>query len=301
MLRHLGENSTFFKNLKYSLIGFFFSAITPAASGGQPMQVYYMHKDGISIGSSTFTLLINITCVLFVTITLSLVNLFFNYQYMDPGLIAFFVFGTFINACAIVLFLVAIFSEKTLDKLMNFVKKLLQKHTARRIKRIEKLTLLNRELLISRVNEKYEKRINKIDEQTGKYKENAKLIKQNKKIVLKTLLLYYIQYILYYLISYWAYKAIGLKDHTWFEVTSLQSIVYATVSGIPSPGAVGVSEAAYMGLFKNVIPTHLVNSVMLLVRVMNFYLFVLISGIVVLFTMIKTSKKEEDKIEGKKE
>ena len=30
------------KCVKYSFIGFFFNAITPSASGGQPMQVYYI-------------------------------------------------------------------------------------------------------------------------------------------------------------------------------------------------------------------------------------------------------------------
>lgn len=34
--------------LPYALTGFFFSGITPFASGGQPMQLYHMHKDGIS-------------------------------------------------------------------------------------------------------------------------------------------------------------------------------------------------------------------------------------------------------------
>ncbi len=32
MLKHLGESTTFGKNLKYTCIGFFFSAITPAAT-----------------------------------------------------------------------------------------------------------------------------------------------------------------------------------------------------------------------------------------------------------------------------
>ena len=39
MLKALGEKSTFSQNIKYALIGFFFSGITPAASGGQPMQI----------------------------------------------------------------------------------------------------------------------------------------------------------------------------------------------------------------------------------------------------------------------
>ena len=54
ILRELGEKSKFIHNIKYTLIGFFFSSITPAASGGQPMQIYYMHKDKISVSSSTW-------------------------------------------------------------------------------------------------------------------------------------------------------------------------------------------------------------------------------------------------------
>ena len=33
----------------FSSVGFFFSCITPSASGGQPMQIYYMKKEKISI------------------------------------------------------------------------------------------------------------------------------------------------------------------------------------------------------------------------------------------------------------
>ena len=57
-LKALNEESTFLKNIKYALIGMFFSGITPAASGGQPMQIYYMYKDKISVANSTLALLI---------------------------------------------------------------------------------------------------------------------------------------------------------------------------------------------------------------------------------------------------
>ena len=33
----------------YSCVGFFFSAITPSATGGQPAQIYYMRKNKIPI------------------------------------------------------------------------------------------------------------------------------------------------------------------------------------------------------------------------------------------------------------
>ena len=59
---HLKKRSCFL----FSSVGFFFSCITPSASGGQPMQIYYMKKEKISIPVSTVILMI-------VTITYKLV------------------------------------------------------------------------------------------------------------------------------------------------------------------------------------------------------------------------------------
>ena len=50
----------------FSSVGFFFSCITPSASGGQPAQIYYMKKEKIPIPVSTLVLMI-------VTITYKLV------------------------------------------------------------------------------------------------------------------------------------------------------------------------------------------------------------------------------------
>ena len=69
-LKILGEKSIFLKNFKYTLIGFFFSSITPAASGGQPMEIYYMSRDGLNVANSTLTLLINLTSMQIATISI---------------------------------------------------------------------------------------------------------------------------------------------------------------------------------------------------------------------------------------
>ena len=76
---HLKKRTCFL----FSSVGFFFSCITPSASGGQPMQIYYMKKEKISIPVSTVILMIvtityklvlylglmlNIFCVTFMTI-----------------------------------------------------------------------------------------------------------------------------------------------------------------------------------------------------------------------------------------
>ena len=48
LLRRLGAKPKFSHCSLFSFVGFFYSAITPSASGGQPMQVLYMRRDGIS-------------------------------------------------------------------------------------------------------------------------------------------------------------------------------------------------------------------------------------------------------------
>ena len=42
MLKTFGIRTRRFSCFLYSCVGFFFSCITPSATGGQPMQIYYM-------------------------------------------------------------------------------------------------------------------------------------------------------------------------------------------------------------------------------------------------------------------
>lgn len=59
MLRLLHYNDVPKRNcVKYSFVGFFFSCITPSATGGQPMQLYYMNRDKVDISVGTVILMI---------------------------------------------------------------------------------------------------------------------------------------------------------------------------------------------------------------------------------------------------
>ena len=101
-----------------------------------------------------------------------------------------------------------------------------------------------------------------------------------------------IQFSIYYSIAYWTYRSLGFNSNNIFELTTMQSVLFATVSGIPSPGAVGVSEGAFIEIFRNIYPTHMIKSATLLHRGINFYLFVLISGIIVIVNDIKSRKEK---------
>lgn len=269
-LKALGENSTFYRNIKYALIGFFFSSVTPAASGGQPMQIYYMNKDKISVANSTLSLLINLTSMQIVTISIALISLCFNYEYMNSILIGLFVLGIFLNSIALGLLLVSVFSKRMTKGLIKIVIKILKFF---KIKNLE------------------EKK-NKLENELNKYQSSATYIKSNIKVILKTLLTTYIQFLIYYSISYWIYRAFGLKEYSILQIISMQSVLFATVSGIPSPGAVGVSEGGFLEIFRNVYSNNILNEAMLLNRGVNFYLFVIISSIIVMLYTVKDKKEE---------
>lgn len=270
-LKTLNEKSSFLKNFKYALIGFFFSSVTPAASGGQPMQIYYMYKDKISVSNSTLALLLNLTSMQITTISYAIISLLFNYQYLNKFLIIFFIVGILLNLSALILLLVGILSKRLSRGLINIAIRILKFFKVKNI----------------------EGKKEKFEEELVKYQKSAVYIKNNKKIMLKLLITTIIQFTFYYSTTYWTYRAFGFSEHNILEIIGMQAVLFATVSGIPSPGAVGVSEGAFMEIFRNVYQKSMMSSAVLLNRGINFYLFVIISAIVTLINHIKSGDEEE--------
>lgn len=274
-LKALKEKITFKQALKYAYIGFFFSAITPAASGGQPMQVYYIYKDNISVGNSTLSLLINLSSFQIITIPFAIICVFFYNESLTVGLKILFVIGIALNSTALMLLLIGIFSKRLSQWLIKVSIKILKFF---KVKKIE---------------EKQEK----LEKEVSNYQASAVYIRENKKMILKTIFTTFIQVLIFYSIPYWIYLSFGFSNFNIIQIIALQSILYATVSGIPLPGAVGVSEGGFMGIFASVFTVETISGAMLLNRGVSFYLYVLISGIVIIFTMIKSKKNNNMYVE----
>ena len=277
ILKELGEKSNFISNLRYTLIGFFFSAITPAASGGQPMEIYYMHKDNISVAHSTLALLMQLCSLQTVTITVGIISAVLHFEVLKSGLIYLLILGIILNSSALMLLIIAIFSKRLSEGLIKFAVKVLKFF---RIPNVEK-------------------KQEKLEKELESYQTSAKYIKEHRILMLKTVFTTVIQMIAYYSVPYWIYLAFGLTQYNVFEILTLQAVLYATVSGIPSPGSVGVSEGGFLGIFKNAFPETVISSAMLLTRVANFYLFIIISAIIVMVSTFR-EKRQEKKLENTK-
>ena len=151
-----------------------------------------MSKDGLNVANSTLALLINLTSMQIATISIGLISLIFNYQYMNTALMIFFVIGIVLNSSALALLLISICSKR--DKKQEWM-----------------------------------------ENELSKYQANAKYVKTHKVLILKTILTTYVQFLIYYSVPYWIYRSFGYNNSNIFEVLSMQAVLFATVSGIPSP------------------------------------------------------------------
>lgn len=268
ILKELEEKVSFFSAIKYTLSGFFFSAITPAASGGQPMEIYYMHKDNISVAHSTLTLLMQLCSFQIISISFGIISAIIHFDVLKNGLIYLFILGIALNSSALALLVIAIFSKRLSEGLIKFSVKVLKFFRIRNIE--EKREKLEKELV--------------------SYQTSAIYIKEHKLLMVKTLLTTAIQLLAYYSIPYWVYLSFGFNSQNIWQILTLQAVLYATVSGIPSPGAVGVSEGGFLGIFRKAFPEATISSAMLLSRGVNFYLLIIVSVIVVIVNTFREKK-----------
>lgn len=265
------ERITLRHGIKYALVGFFFSSVTPSASGGQPMQLYFMHWDGVKLSHGSLALLFELLSFQTVTIGLAIAGYFYRKQVILDAmgnLRYLLLLGILLNTVVMALLVCTIFFHKTLEKPVAAVLKL--------------ITLFSRD--------KAQALERKLAEQLQEYQKAAVYLRQNRAIFAKTLATTFLQILAMDAVPYFVYKGFGLDVYTVTEIMALQAVLYVAVSALPLPGALGVSESGFMMLFRTLFPTAVLPGAMMISRSISFYLFVLISGIAVAIFWISGKK-----------
>ena len=96
----------------FSSVGFFFSCITPSATGGQPAQIYYMKKEKIPIPVSTLVLMIVTITYKLVLVVIGVTLTIFGQGFIKAHLYRIrhiFYLGTALNVFCVVGMLVLVF------------------------------------------------------------------------------------------------------------------------------------------------------------------------------------------------
>lgn len=268
----LGYKTTLMKCINYSVYGFFFSSITPSASGGQPMQVYRMHKDNIKIAHSTLVLFVELLFFQTVTILFAVIGFFTQYSLLlkSIGSIKYLlVIGLMFNLIILIALILTIFSYSTVSKTVDFSISIL------RICGFSKADIISE----------------KIYAIISDYRECSSYIMRNKRIIIKTFITVCVQIFSLHSVPYWVYRSFGLNEYSIFLFIGVQAVLFIAVSALPLPGAVGASESGFLMLFKMLFPIPILGEAMLISRGISFYLFLLLTGIFILVTWLIKYKK----------
>lgn len=254
-----------FKNfwlaVKVTMIGQYYSNITPLASGGQPVQLYVLKDGNISLSNGTAILIskfllfqIGVTLYSFL-LAVYKIKLLVNF---NNSASIFVITGLTINMIMLTAIVLIAFNQHVLLKLCDFLLKIL--HKMHIVKNIEKI-------------------MNKTEKFISEYKNSIGKLKEDYYYTIKMFAITFIQLTVFFSTTYFVYKSFNLNESNILDLICLQSFLYMAVSFIPTPGTAGASEIGFVLLLGQLFPHSLISAALLLWRGVSFYFSLIFSGV----------------------
>ena len=256
-----------------SIIGLFYSGVTPAASGGQPMQMYHLHKEGVPVSLSASGVLVKF--VGFQSMLLLLAGLFLglNYAFVRETVGSSFfliVLGFVINVLVVAAVMLLLISRRAVRALVRFA-----------LSVGEKMRLV-------KDRQAMEKRFGK---QVDGYLEAMSTVRDRPLDMLAMLALSALQVVSYSCIIWALYHAFGLSGAGAFQLVAIQLLLYQTVSFVPLPGASGAQEGLFFLFLHTVVPDSCRVGMLFAWRFFTFYLTMLVGGLTVVWDGVRSLRR----------
>lgn len=251
--RVTGERVPYLPSLRITMIGEYYSAITPFSTGGQPMQIAYYKRYKVGVARSTAILAIRligytVSLCLFYVVIMACKG---GYLYREHnGLFWCTTVGFLMNFGAVVLLVAVLINRGFVERLCRWVVWL-----------ICRLPFLRK---------KEEKWLEKLRKGVDDFAEAGKYLKRPRQVLI-LLLLSLLSLLSEFSVCYFVYRSLGLTEYGWFHLFSMQVALYLGVAFIPTPGAIGASEGGFYLFFAGIFPDPLLYVAMILWRLFTYY------------------------------
>ena len=275
LLRSLNGRSGLFKCISYSFIGFFYSGITPSATGGQPMQLYYMCKDKNDLSESSVVLMMVALIYKFVLVLIGTAMLVFWYRPLQHYLREFFplfLLGLGLNLMLVLILLAVMLAPKGIKSIIVYAEWMLIK------------------IRILKVSER---RTEKIEQFVGGYQDAVRFLIDNKRKVFNVCAFTFLQRCSVFILTWIVYRGFGLEGADALTVSLLQASVYIAVDMLPVPGAQGITELMYRNIFGTIFSGGYLMPSLYVTRGISFY-FLLFVGMAVIARRMLTVNRRYD-------
>lgn len=262
LLRGIGEQPILLRCISYSFIGFFFSGITPSATGGQPMQLYYMRRDGNALSASSVVLMTVAVIYKFVLVLIGIGILLFWRKPLRiylQGYMGLYFLGLFLNVLLVAVLLMVMFSPGIIRSCFYKVEKWMIRL------RLWKETSARRE---------------KVELFLSGYRETVDFLRKHKRLIGVTIAGTFVQRCSVFVLTAVVYCGLGLSGTSVLNVVLVQAAVYIAVDMLPVPGAQGITETMYRGVFRDIFVGNTLVVSVCITRGISFYLVMLIGFVV---------------------
>lgn len=273
LFRVVGEKAPLLSCLKYSYTGFFYSGITPSATGGQPMQLYYMTKDGRKTGISSVILMAVAAAYKFVLVIIGIgiaVFWFGGLRAYLGGYLYLFFLGLFLNAVLVVVIVAMMLNGPGMERFIMAVERFLVR-----------IHLLKPSA----------KRLDSIHGMVEQYKETVAFLRGHKKQLLLMVGFTFVQRFSVFFLTYLIYAGLGLSGNSMLVIMMLQAVIYISVDMLPLPGSQGITELMYVSVYTSIFTEKYLTVSMCVTRGLNFYLLLIVSAMVALYCWLRSRPK----------
>lgn len=252
-------------SLNVGLIGMYYSSITPAATGGQPMQVYALKRHGVPAGVSSSALTVKFFCWQCALLLLGAV-----FWLCDPALVRanmlggvwLLAFGFLVNGFTVFGVILLAINRNILRAIIIFLVNVA--HKLRLVK--------DRARTASR-----------LDAALGDFHASVEFLTKRplQFVILFTLSL--IQVMAMMSATFFVYRGLGLSGSPYISITTMSTMLYIAASFTPLPGASGAQEGGFYLFFGSFFPEHLIFPAMLVWRFVTYYMSILSGFTAVLY------------------
>lgn len=263
LLRALGGKSGLLRCISYSFIGFFYSGITPSATGGQPMQLYYLKKDGNSLADSSVVLMVVALLYKLVLVVWGILMLLFWREPLKAYLESYFglyLLGLALNAGLVAVLLGVMLWPEGMKGLLRSAEGL---------------------LVLLHLLKPSEKRKEKVLRFVDGYQNAIGFLISHKRKVCFVAAFTCLQRASVFILTYIIYRGFALQGTDMFSIMFLQASVYIAVDMLPVPGAQGITELMYRSIFLPVFTGRYIMPSLYVTRGISFYFLLVVSLLVI--------------------
>ncbi|MBT3318213.1 MAG: flippase-like domain-containing protein [Clostridia bacterium] len=281
---YMYKRESFWHSLKVGIVGLYYGALTPFATGGQPMQVVYMRRNRMPVGTATC-----IVGVKFVVYELSLCALFITAMvlygpelYAQPGAMFWFaILGFVVNASAVFFIIMTLVNKTLVSRIGNAL-----------IRFFSKIKIIR----------KPEKAQHNFEHTINDYHSAAEYIAHHKLRAIGSFFISVVNLLFFFAVPYFIYMAFGAPGGKAVQdIIALQAFLYIAISFVPTPGSAVAAEGGFHAIFSAIFGAGAVFAPMLIWRFLTYYLMLIVGSIVVVFDEVFAIRRAGKDVEEETE